>query len=61
VTPLSSSRTDLAHVYTGLNYLLLGDRLKLMTCAEYSVMHDSAQDGGDFDGWTYLAGARLYF
>jgi phosphate-selective porin OprO/OprP len=48
-------------VYLGLNYLIFGDRLKLMTGAAYAVMHDAAQDGGEFDGWTYLAGVRIYF
>jgi len=47
--------------YSGLNYLIFGDRFKLMAGAEYSVMHDSAHDGGEFDGWTYLAGVRVYF
>ena len=47
--------------YTGLNYLLYGDRLKFMAGAEYSKMEDSANDGGEFQGWTYLAGLRLYF
>jgi len=47
--------------YTGLNYLLYGDRLKLMVGVEYSKMEDSANDGGKFQGWTYLAGLRLYF
>lgn len=48
-------------VYAGINYLIFGDRLKLMAGAEYSVMHASAQPGGIFDGWTYLAGVRVYF
>jgi len=48
-------------VYAGLNYLIFGDRLKLMTGVEYSAMHDSAHDGGEFDGWTYHAGLRVYF
>ena len=48
-------------VYAGLNYLIFGDRLKLMTGAEYSLMHDSAHDGGEFDGLTYLVGMRVYF
>ena len=48
-------------VYAGINYLLFGDRFKLMTGAEYSVMQDSAQDGGAFRGWTSLAGVRVYF
>ena len=48
-------------VYVGLNYLIFGDHFKLMTGAEYSVMHDYAQDGGAFAGWTYLAGVRMFF
>ena len=48
-------------VYGGINYLIFGDRLKLMTGAEYSVMHDSVQDGGAFNGWTYLVGVRVFF
>jgi phosphate-selective porin OprO/OprP len=48
-------------VYVGLNYLIFGDRLKLMTGLEYSTMHDSAHDGGEFNGWTYSAGVRVFF
>lgn len=48
-------------VYAGLNYLIFGDRLKLMAGVEYASMRDAARDGGEFDGWTYLAGVRLYF
>jgi hypothetical protein len=48
-------------VDAGINYLIFGDRLKLMTGGEYSVMHDSAHDGGESDGWTYVAGVRVYF
>jgi len=48
-------------LYAGLNYFLYGDRLKLMAAVEYSDMEDAANDGGDYQGWTYLAGLRLYF
>jgi phosphate-selective porin OprO/OprP len=48
-------------VYGGINYLVFGDHFKLMAGAEYSLTHDSAQDGGAFNGWTYLAGVRTYF
>lgn len=48
-------------VYAGLNYLIYGDRLKLMSGIEYSHMTDAANDGGAFEGVTYLAGVRLYF
>jgi phosphate-selective porin OprO/OprP len=48
-------------VYAGINYLIFGDRLKLMTGVEYSAMNDSAHDGGEFNGCTYHAGLRVYF
>ena len=47
--------------YLGLNYLLNGDKLKIMAGAEYAEMQDPTNDGGDYQGWTYLAGLRLYF
>lgn len=48
-------------VYAGLNYLIFGDRLKLMAGAEYAVMEDASPAGDSFDGWTYFAGIRVYF
>jgi len=48
-------------LYAGLTYFLYGDRLKLMAAVEYSLMDDAANDGGDYQGWTYLAGLRVYF
>lgn len=47
--------------YLGLNYQIYGNRLKLMAGAEYAQMRDQSGDGGDYRGWTYLAGLRLYF
>jgi phosphate-selective porin OprO/OprP len=47
--------------YVGLNYLIYGDRLKLMAGAEFAELRDRANDGGRYRGWTYLAGLRLYF
>ncbi len=48
-------------VYLGLNYYICEHRLKLMSGIEYSTLDDSAGDGGDFDGWTWFNGIRLYF
>jgi phosphate-selective porin OprO and OprP len=48
-------------IYAGVDYLIFGDRFKLMAGAEYSVMQDAANDSGAFNGWTYFAGVRLYF
>ena len=55
--------------YAGLNYYLCGHKLKVMTGVEYGNMDggnaNTATDGhtnnGDYDGFTYLLGARMYF
>ena len=46
--------------YTGLNYYIDGHRLKLMSGVKYSHM-DGGPGGGDFNGWTWLAGLRMAF
>jgi hypothetical protein len=48
-------------IYAGLNYLIYGDRFKLMAGSEYAVMQDTADDGGSYRGWTHQAGVRVYF
>ena len=57
----SGRGNDYYACYMGINYLIFGDRLKLMTGGEYSVMKDSALNGDTYNGWTYFAGVRLYF
>ena len=51
---------DYSAVYAGLNYYIDGQRLKLMSGAKYSHM-DGESGGGDFNGWTWLAGLRMAF
>jgi phosphate-selective porin OprO/OprP len=46
--------------YAGLNYYIEGHRLKLMSGVKYSHL-DGGPDGGDFNGWTWLAGVRILF
>ena len=46
--------------YTGLNYYFHGQKLKLMSGAKYSYL-DGGSGGGDFNGWTWLAGVRMAF
>ena len=54
-------RGDRYHAfYTGLNYQLRGHKLKLMAGTEWATM-DGGGDGGSYNGWTWLAGVRLYF
>lgn len=53
--------------YLGLNYYLYGHKLKLMLGVEYSAMEGSGivkgtkGGDGDFDGYTALAGVRMFF
>ncbi|MDP3849924.1 MAG: porin [Luteolibacter sp.] len=46
--------------YAGLNYYIDSHRLKLMSGVKYSHLH-GGPDGGDFNGWTWLAGVRMAF
>jgi len=57
----SGSGDEYHAYYAGLNYYIYGSRLKLMAGAEYARLKDSADDGGDYKGWTYSAGVRLFF
>ena len=56
-----SGKGDRYHAgYLGLNWYLNGHRLKIMTGVEYSHMRGGG-NGGGFDGWTGLAGIRMFF
>ena len=46
--------------FVGLNYYIHGHYLKLMSGVKYSYL-DGGSQGGDFDGWTMLAGVRMAF
>lgn len=52
---------DYNAIYTGLNYFLYGQKLKLMMGGEYAHMKDDADDGGKYRGWTWFGAVRLYF
>lgn len=46
--------------FAGLNYYIHSHNLKLMSGVKYSYL-DGGSGGGDFDGWTWLAGVRMAF
>ena len=46
--------------YAGLNYYFPGHKLTLMSGAKYSHL-SGGPGGGDYDGWTWLVGARIAF
>jgi phosphate-selective porin OprO and OprP len=54
------NRGDRYHeIYGGLNYFLYGHKLKLQTGLQWVTMHDGANNGGEFDGWSWTTGFRL--
>ncbi len=46
-------------IYGGLNYYFYGHRLKLQTGLSYATMHDRANDGGQYEGWSWTTGVRI--
>jgi len=46
--------------YAGLNYHIDGHSVKLMSGVKYSHM-SGLPNGGSFDGWSWLAGLRMFF
>lgn len=47
-------------VYGGLTYRIYGDKFKVMSGVEYSDM-SGGDDGGSFNGWTWVSAVRLSF
>lgn len=59
---LTSAKGDeYQEFYVGLNYYIYGHRLKLQTGLEYVSMRDSLSDGGNYRGWSWVSGLRVYF
>lgn len=46
-------------IYLGLNKYFYGHKLKWQTGIQYADMNDSANDGGDYDGWGITTGLRM--
>ena len=56
---IESGRGDEYHeIYLGLNKYLYGHKLKWQTGIQYASMDDSANDGGQYDGWGITTGLR---
>jgi phosphate-selective porin OprO/OprP len=45
--------------YAGLNWYLYGHKLKFQTGVQYTMMEDSANRGGEYDGWGVTTGIRI--
>lgn len=50
---------EYSEFYAGLNYYIYGHKLKLMTGFTFTDMQDSANDGGEYNGWTWTTGLRI--
>lgn len=57
---LASAKADeYQEVYAGLNYYIYGNKLKLQTGLSYISAQDAANDGGAFDGLSWITGLRI--
>lgn len=55
-----SGRVDEVHeFFAGVNYYLCGHKLKWQNGVEYTTASDSANDGGEYDGWGFTSGIRI--
>lgn len=57
--PLNTRGEDYHAFYAGLNYYICDHKLKLMLGAEYATL--DSPNAADWDGWTWLAGVRMYY
>jgi phosphate-selective porin OprO/OprP len=46
-------------VHLGFNYFWYGHKLKLQNGVQYLEMHDRANDGGAYSGWSWTTGFRV--
>ncbi len=62
LSPGAGDRAGDAYIaaYSGLTYHIRGHNLKLMSGVKHTRM-DGGPGGGDFNGWTWLAGLRIAF
>ena len=59
---IESGRGDqYREIYAGLNWYLNNHKLKLQFGLQYANMDDQADDGGEFNGWGFTTGFRLYW
>jgi phosphate-selective porin OprO/OprP len=45
--------------FAGLNLFFYGHKFKWQTGLQYTTMDDSADDGGEYDGWGLITGLRI--
>ena len=46
-------------IYAGVNYLFYGHKLKLQSGAQWGDMDDRANDGGEYNGFSWVTGLRV--
>jgi phosphate-selective porin OprO/OprP len=46
--------------YAGINWVI-HKNIRFLNGLEYSTMQGSGRSGGDFDGWTFFSGFRIWF
>lgn len=59
---IESRRSDHVHeFFGGVNYYVCGHKLKWQNGVEYTTASDTANDGGQYNGWGYTSAFRMYW
>lgn len=58
---VSGRGDEYQEVYGGVNYLVNGHKLKFQAGLHYAKMQDSANDGGEYDGWGVTLTMRSFW
>jgi phosphate-selective porin OprO/OprP len=59
---LTSARGDQYNeIYGGLNWYIYGQKLKIQTGFAYVTMHGMPATTGNYDGWNWTTGFRMYW
>jgi phosphate-selective porin OprO/OprP len=57
-----SGRGDEYHeIFIGLNWYIYGHKFKWQNGLQYTHMDDAADDGGEYHGWGFTSGLRVYW
>ena len=58
---VSGRGNEYNEILAGVNVYFYGHKLKWQTGVEYASMKDDANDGGEYRGWEFITGLRLYW
>ena len=58
---VSGNGDEYDEYFAGVNIFFYGHKMKWQSGLQYTSMEDAADDGGEYDGWGFTTGLRLYW